>query len=371
MKYTRRFFDQFEWYHKPVSPIEETLMLAKHMNTSINLFSQRLGLKFPKETWKVIEGYLYFSSEYWRLFLQIDFLFLPFRFLKELRVAKTRWLEKVLPAYQKQIDKVSEIDYGKLDIRDKLSLLKELADLESHFLAESIYVAMFCASIEILLKFFYALSVKKAKPGDYYELLLGFPDKGLEMDSKLWKITQVKNGDKRDKEIDEWIEKYGYRVQDKDLIFPTLGEKRNLIESYVQLYQNIPDPGLKRQFSEEKRKAREKLVERNIWNFPYLKKIVWRIIKLAQEYAKIRNSRPFYYQGNKYLRRTLVTIAKELNFFDEVNDIFFLRFSELEEIAEGRLPKTTILKSVDDRKFDYYRKMDKKPKFEIIYDKIN
>lgn len=218
MKYTRRFFDQFEWLHNPISPIEQSLMLPLQIDGSINLISKRLSIKVPQRSWIIIGDYLYFSNEYWKLFLQPAILFLPFRLFQEIRVAKARWIEDVVPKYQNKIDSIKIIDLKEKSIKELLQLLKEMAELEGWFFSEALHVGFICGLTEILLKVTFNYFVKNASSDYYHNLLLGFPDKGLESDTKLWEIAQSKDSPEKLKRVEDWIEKYGHRIQDKDVL---------------------------------------------------------------------------------------------------------------------------------------------------------
>lgn len=236
MAWSRRFFDKMEWFHKLPLQIDET----------IELLSQRLGLKIPRPTWKIIDGYLYFSDHYWRLFLQPAIFLLPSKFFSEIKVAKHRWLNEVLPKYEQGIDGYIKKELGGTSFTQKLELLEKLAKLEAWLFAESLSVGVICGFTEILLSKTYTLFVKNSPQPEYHELLIGFPDKGLNMDSELWSVAQMKDKKSQDIKRNEWTSKYGYRIQDKDLLYSTLGEKQDLIDTYIKLYQNVPDPIIKK-----------------------------------------------------------------------------------------------------------------------------
>ena len=362
MKWTRKFFNQFEWLHKPVSPIEESFFLALQIDSSANTIFQRLGLKAPKKIWKVIDGYLYFSSEYWRLFLQPGLFLLPFKIKSEVKIAKARWLNQVIPKYNTEITKLSKTNLKNSSPKKLIEVLKQMAELEGWLFGESLFVGVVCGITELLLKFAYQLFVKDQNPQNYRELLIGFPDKGLEMDTKLWDIAQIRNTKKKQVESEKWINQYGYRIQDKDLLYPTLGENMELINSYLNLYKNIPDPRQRQKNAEKKRLARERFVRQNN---RFAKSILQTIIKQAQEYAQIRNSRPYYYQGNRIMRSILLEIAGRARFFDEKNDIFFLRIEEAELLTKNKLNKEQARSLIGSRKLEYDKQLHTEPKFEI------
>lgn len=369
MKYTRKFFDEFEWFHKPVSPIEESFMLPLQINESLELITKRTGLRFPKSSWKVISGYLYFSNEYWRLFLQSGFVSLLPNYLRDVKVAKDRWSNQVIPHYLSEIEKISKIDLTSFSLNDKLQILRRIAENEAKFFAESIYVIIYCLSTEIFLKLLYPIFVRNSKKEDYYELLLGFPDKGLEMDSVLWQVAQIKDEMKREKAKEDWINKYGHRIQDKDLISQTLGENKELINQYIKIYRKISDPSIKQKAAKEKRLRRVEFVMQNLRSIPFFAGLFLRVLSYAQEYAKIRNSRPFYYAGNKYMRRLLLDFAEQIGTLQNRNDIFFLHIEELENIAVNKMTNKEINDLIIRRKSLYKKLILKDPEFEVEEEK--
>jgi len=362
MTWTRRFFDQFEWLHKPISPIEQSFVLVLQIDNSVNTIFQRLGLKAPKKAWKIIDGYLYLSSDYWRLFLQPGLIILPLKVKSEIKIAKNRWLNQVIPRYSTEHTKLSKTNLKSSSSEKLVDVLKQTAELEGWLFGESLFVGLICGITELLLKFTYLIFVKDQNPQNYRELLIGFSDKGLEMDTKLWDIAQTGDVNKKKDELRKWIDQYGYRIQDNDLLYPTLGEKRELIDSYLNLYQSVPNPRQRQKSSEEKRLAREKFARQNN-RFAY--SILRTIIKQAQEYAQVRNSRPYYYQGNKIMRSVLLEIAARTSFFDDNKDIFFLKIEEVEQLTKNKLNKEQARNLIGGRKLDYDNQLRAEPKFEV------
>lgn len=158
------------------------------------------------------------------------------------RLLGDRWLKDVLPKYQQQIDKIKKINLDKLSSRKLVSLLQETTQLEAWMFGESLYVGIICGYTEMKLKLAYKLFVEDKNLANYHELLIGFPDKGMQMDAKLWKVAQIKEKSNQNNELDKWIKRYGYRIQDKELIYPTLGEDKEIINSLIKLYKKLSWP---------------------------------------------------------------------------------------------------------------------------------
>lgn len=330
MVWSRRWFDQWEWYHRPVSPMEETLLLPEHINQTTNLISRRLGIKFPppQETWKVIDGYLYLSNQYPRLWLQSPTLLLPFRFWRELGQVKNRWTDEVLPNYQKEMNQFKQVDWSDLNTKDLLDLIEKIVKREGEFLAEAVYVVIYALTTEVVLKLAYKYWVKDRNPLNYNELLIGYPDEGIKAEVELWKIAQS-NRTNQEKALAEWISQFGHRIQDKDILYPTLGEQPQLIQAYLKMYQAAANPEERIKVAVARRQARERFVEKHLLWFPPFEFLFHKIKLLAQDYARIRNSRPFYYQGNYLIRQILLTLGQQLRWNDD--QIFFITIEELKQ----------------------------------------
>ena len=358
--WTRKFFDQWEWYHRPVSPMEESLLLPKHINQSLSLISKKLGIRFPSPAWKVISGYLYMTGKYSSVLFQPGIILLPFKFWKELPVAGRRWTRQVLPAYQKEIDKVKIMDLEKFRQDKLIEILEKISELESKLMAESVYVVLYAISSEVMVKIAYGLLVRDAEKINYHELLIGFPDAGLEADAQLWKISRL-TGKNRQSKIQDWICRFGHRIQDKDILYPTLGENLEMIDNLIRIYRSATDPKQRIEAAVTRRLAREKLAAENLHSIPGVKVVFGKIKQIAQDYAKIRNSRPFYYQGNHQIRRILLALAKRISWLEDINDVFFLRLEELSP-ATGNVSAEILKRQVADRKSLYNERLNSPPR---------
>ncbi len=359
MRWTRKYFDQWEWYHKPISPMEETLLLPQHINSALSLITERLGIVFPKpdKTWRVIDGYLYFASALWKIIFQQAVLFLPFRFFNQLKVAKKYWLEKALPDYQMRIEKVKSIDIDNCKTDELLRLVQEQAALEGKVMAEAVYVVIFALFSEIALKIVYKYLVCDTNSLNYHDLIIGYPDKGIEGDTKLWEIAQEKNQEKCKELLNLWIKNYGHRIQDKDILYPTIGENPSAIQFFIKLYENAKNPQERVKQAIEQRLYREKFVKQNLKPLPFATAIFNRILALAQGFAQIRNSRPYLYQSNFIIRRLLLKVGKL--------DVFFLTFDELKQILEEKKMKQ-FEKLIKKRKSLYKARLTVTPPLEVI-----
>jgi len=364
MAWTRRFFDQWEWYHKPISPMEESLLLPQHINRSTALFSKRLGIRFPapEQTWKVIDGWLYFTDRYRQLFLQAGIIGLPGRFFGQLPIVKDHWLKEVQPKYQKRIDELKRLILESCKNDELVDLVKKTVDTEGDLMAESMYVVLFAVPGEVALKYAYKTLAGDPNPSNYRELLVGFPDRGIEADVVLWKISQITDGAKQKAQLDKWLNEFGHRIQDKDIVFPTLGENAKMAAALIKLYKGAPSPALRVKAAVKRRESREEYVKEHVgsWAWPFFEAIK----KTAQEYARVRNSRPFYYQGNQLIRKMLITLAGRLPGINDPQDVFFVRFDELEKAVKIKTSEN-IKEKIKERKAEYHKRLLTEPPLTI------
>lgn len=144
-----------------------------------------------------------------------------------------------------------------------------------------------------------------------------------------------------------------------------MGEKKELVDTYLKLYKTAPDPRARQKQSEEKRLAAEEFVRKNLRKIPILGDWFLALLSRAQSYAQIRNSRPFYYQGNQIMRTVLLIIASKNGFPRNQGDIFFLRFEELEQLTDQNAQDKKLSRLIEQRKNDYSRQSEKEPRFEV------
>ncbi len=131
--------------------MEESLLLPLHINQALSLITKRLGVKFPKQAWAVINGYLYMTVKYKLVLFQPTMLTFPFRFWGELTKAKRRWINEVIPVYRKNMTDFENIDLKSKTNKELMNLVKTAANTEGGFLAESVYVVVFAIFSEVLL----------------------------------------------------------------------------------------------------------------------------------------------------------------------------------------------------------------------------
>lgn len=346
-----------------MSPMEASLLLSEHINGTLKLISQRLGVKFPTNSWKVINGYLYLTGDYLKLWLQPGIVLLPIRFLREVKPTRLRWTDEVLPDYQNQVKSIREKDINKLSNGGLIELLNSAVKIEGELMAESVYVVLFAIFAELLLKLAYGPLINDNQKWHYRELLIGFPDLGIEGDIKLWEIAHSSPA-VAERKLDKWIEKYGHRIQDKDILYSTLGENRKMLAAILNLYKNSANPAAKVKIAGEKRRQREIFSSNHVKNILGAKWLFNKIKFLGQEYAKIRNSRPYYYQGNANIRRILFEATTRIEWMKSKNDVFYLRAEELVPAMNGTEAEK-LNRLIKTRKMVCQRRLAETPPLEV------
>lgn len=338
-------------------------MLPEHINGALKLIGQRLGVKFPTNSWKVINGYLYLTGNYRKLWLQPRIIVLPIKFIREVKPARLRWINEVLPDYQQQVKSVREKDISQLSSRELIEILDQAVKLEGKLMAEAVYAVLFALFAEILLRFAYGMLINDNHKWHYRELLIGFPDLGIEGDIKLWEIAHSAPA-AAERKLDKWIEKYGHRIQDKDILYSTLGENRMMLESILSLYRQSPSPAERVKTAGEKRRLRETFAAEHVKNIPGARWLFNQIKLLGQDYARIRNSRPYYYQGNVNIRQILFEAAGRIGWTENKNDVFYLRAEELIP-AINNAERGELEKLIKTRKTLYQHQLEETPPMEV------
>lgn len=328
-----------EWWREPLSPVAETWQTVFLETAIMNLGETKFGLSLPKVI-KVFNGYLYMTADYAKILFPFGFAKLIFGILKGIKTAKTEWQKKAF-SHSKQIDEFKKVSLDTLSLHELFKLCDTVLRKETEYIAWSLYAGIYSFGFEYALSWCFPVFVKRCNEFDYRDLLKGFYDKPVEANIELRKTTDIKL----------WLESYGHRVQDLDVIYPTLQDTPKIAVSLRrQLLQNPEDPEENLEKAEQKRQKTEELVLQNIrWWIPFGRKIFLKLLKTAQSYVSIRNDRPFYYKGQALARKILLEIGARLKRekkLENESDVFFLTYDEIKDIADGKInfDKNTIVK---------------------------
>lgn len=318
-----------EWWREPLSPVAETWQTVLLETATSDVLDTKMGVR-PSKFTKVFNGYLYVTSSYGRILFPFGFAKLFFGILKGIRTAKTEWQEKAL-LHSKQMDELKKIPIEDLSLRGLFELCDTVLQKEAEYIAWSLYVGIYSFGFEYALSWGFPVFVKGYSKFDYRDLLKGFCDKSIEASIELRKTS----------DLTLWLETYGHRVQDLDVIYPTLQDAPELAALLKQ--QLLQSPKNPEENLAEERKKRQQLEEEILHNIrrwiPFGRTLFLELLKMAQAYVSLRNDRPFYYKGQALARKILLEIGARLKLekkLESETDIFFLTYDEIRCISEGK-----------------------------------
>lgn len=327
-----------EWWREPLSPVAETWQTALLESAVSNVFAAKMGIR-PTKFSKVFNGYLYITSSYGRILFPFGFAKLIFGILKGIRTAKTEWQEKAL-LHSIQIDELKKTPIEELPLAGLFELCDSVLRKEAEYIAWSLYVGIYSFGFEHALSWCFPVFVKGYSKFDYRDLLKGFYDKSIEASIELRKAT----------DIALWLEIFGHRVQDLDVIHLTLQDSPEMAVSLKQqLLQSPKDPEKNLAEARQKRQQLEGRVLQNIRRWiPFGRKLFLELLKTTQSYVSIREDRPFYYKGQAFARKILLEIGVRLNHekkLENKSDVFFLTYDEIKGSTEAKndFNKSTII----------------------------
>ncbi len=172
-------------------------------------------------------------------------------------------------------------------------------------------------------------------------LLMGLPNKSVEMDLALYELRQSAGGDDCSSPAwQDFLARYGHRSFSLDIYNPTFADDPTQVR---RLLQNLPPtpPDLaaraaERQVAEEK--VRAALRKRSLGRLRC--RVFDQVLALAREYVILREEQRFHWQRALALqRRALLLIGERLaaeGWLAQADDVFFLTLGEIEKIVAGQ-----------------------------------
>lgn len=354
-----------EWLQKPMSPLFSTMIMPELNNATDKVFEQKLGIKRPSPTWKDINGYYFIHGN---IRFNFGLLKLPFSFLKWTKLAHKEWISTFVPNFIQQLKQARDPHKSETKEPEKLlEHIKEVIELSAGCYAWIIFSGMFAKWTEALFKYLHDKFLSKDSD-DYRIYISGYPSKSIQSNQVLWELAEeIKNSknlkvvfeqnepslvlEKLDelKEAKEWIGKfyawvanYGHQVFELDVVYPTFQDNPSEVIAIIKRYvdSNVPSPVSKQEKQnairvEETKQLKEKIEGRRTFS-----NLLAASLHNAQEYAKIRESRPFYlHLGWSEMRKSILNLSEILrkkSILEDVEDIFFLKADELNDIVYNK-----------------------------------
>ena len=364
--WTRRGLD--EWLQRPLSPLFSTLALPPCNEEVACLVKRRWGLQVRKPAWVMWGGYLYVRVD---PVLSISLVKAPVRFLRGLRTVAREWRESFQPEYLRRLEAVQ----GHHTASSPVALLDRIS-AQLNLMAEGwgwVVVSGINAKVAIILARVILRSIGVGRR-ETEQLFTGFESSSAKADQALWELAQEAraNGELaasiRDRSLAElhrvrrsfqaldvwldafesWIDTYGHRVFDLDIAQPTLSDEPETVLEMLRssLQEQTISPKIRLDYAVHRREDAQRSLEKRLRRYPSLARtLVRRLVRLAVDYAEIREDRPFYLHMNwPPLRHALIGIGQMLadaRVLEEAEDVFYLEANELREAAEWLVARTS------------------------------
>ncbi len=286
-----------------MSKLERTLRLPYLIKLAVRLFLTRtllLWVFFGLVNWLIFHNFLvamiigFLITLVWEMF------------------SLHEWHKKhVLPTHLKHISMIKLL-YNKSETFSEMELVNQIEESvkkSAWNIVHSGYLVLPSWGWEIVFKTLYPFLVSD-KQVPYQNLLIGFNNKTVEADQKLWEISQEKNLSIQKKLLEQYLEVFGSRVEDIDLAYPTLRERPKAIESLIALSKLTLSPKFLVETAGNKREQSLKQVYQHL-RVP-VPVFNW-LLQIVQNNVTLREDRRYYeFQADYYLRQMLLSLAKRV-----------------------------------------------------------
>lgn len=315
-----------EWYRHQTSPLERTLRLPKLTRELILVLFERI-LTLPLLISLICRVSVSLVS--YRLSFALFFvLAIALKLVWEMIYAKDWWQKTILPRHLRNIEKISQASNQLLNQKSTpdriIQALDKLVDLSVWGMARSIYIAFPSMLWEIIIKFLYPY-ISRTKNQAYSTLFIGFENKNIESDMKLWEVSQESSPKDKDAKLNQYLDLYGSRVMDIDLALPTLRERPQELAALVRLFSHLHQ-GPKERL--ELARAARQTAEQSIYS-PFLS-----MVRLAQKNVCLREDRRFYEFSADYdIRQIVLLLGKKLGFMNP-QDIFGQSWDQIKKLVK-------------------------------------
>jgi rifampicin phosphotransferase len=350
-----------EWFQLPLSPLFSTLVLPQFGSAIDSCLKEQLGLRRPAPSWLVSNGYYYIRADV--AFTPSLFL-LPLRVLRQMFKVPDCWNEEVAPRHTQRINKLREFRPEEAPALRILQHFDEVCATTAQCFAWIVFSGSCAKLSELTFKKVHEFLVP-ASSGSYATLLAGFENKSVEADEALWKLCQIARSRPEVKQIilnappervlellsasessrdwlarfHSWLETYGHRIFELDILYETMSDAPEIALQVVRNYVENPaqSPASRQQRKLEERRVAEAHFQQTVSRKFFIGAVAKKVLRLAQKYAALRESRPFYlHLGWPVMRRDVLELGRRFvraGALNEPADVFFLTNDELRDWA--------------------------------------
>src|SRR3989338_6676489 len=330
-----------ERFPDPLTPLFQDVIIEVYTHAVRETLKElNLASESFTPTYKIFNGYIYNNFDLKKIpKLKLAKLFI--KLYSEAQKTEQRYYQEILPNDQEFLNTLTKVNLKELPNE---KLLEYFQETKAHFKNRMIYETVVAYFLESLIKI--------------TKLLIS-----QNKDEKVLKFQQ---------KVNDFINKYHYRLTNYDFIAPTWGESPEIIVEIIKNYllENI-DINDKIKIENEKRKDTlakiEKVFETSAIKRLLLKDRFYKFLNLAEKYNLLKearyNSRMMYFY---WLKNILLHIGENLlnaGIVEQKSDIFFLKNQELESLVnEKNATKINLLELKSNIK---YRKSEKEKQYQL------
>lgn len=351
-----------EWLQEPMSPLFETLLMESLSSETDRLLRGTLGLIRSSPTWTSINGYYYARANLaprFQLFLS------PVKLWRAFHKSAKRWTESIVPEHHSRIESLRSFRPKVHSASNVLAHFDDTLRATATCWAWIVLTGMMAKTSETVFAFLYN-RLCRGMDLPYTDLLAGYPNKSVESDEVLKELSKSADSNVSVRSIisqntDEdalealssssstsswyaafsnWVSNYGHRVFELDILHQTMIDDPTIALRTLRSYLACPDaksPEKRRQERAAQRTTTQETFLHQTRRMVLFGSILRRALSITQEYAAIRESRPFFLHLSwPLMRRDVLEIGARLASFGVLGkkeDVFFLAASELRDAA--------------------------------------
>lgn len=392
-------FAIIERFPDPLTPLFQDVIIevytcaVRETLKELNLASQSF---IP--TYKIFNGYIYNNFNLKKIpKLKLVKLFIKLH--SEAKKTEQRYYQEILPKDQEFLTTLTKVNLKELSNE---KLFQYFQKTKEHFKSRMIYetvVAYFLEAVMKISKLLIRLVFgKESKNYPYLQAIVyQGENESTKIDREIGGLVRVarqlnlvdffknntakeilssQNGDEKvlkfQQKVNDFVNKYHYRLTNYDFIAPTWGESPEIIIEIIKNYllENI-DINDKIKAENEKRKDTllkiEKVFETSVIKRLLLKGVFYKWLNLTEKYNLLKearyNSRMMYFY---WLKSILLQIGENLlnnGIVEQKGDIFFFQNQELESLVNER--SATRINFVELKSKIKYRKSEKEKQYQL------
>ena len=369
--WTRRGFD--EWLRRPVSPLFGTLMLPVLSDAADEIVRSRWKLQRSKPTWVILHGFYYTRAS---VKFNAALSLVPLRVWRDANHVLAGWQE-FIAEYNGKVAALESAQSPTDDMRAVAAHLEECVALAARCWAWLVATGVVAKALALIATT--AARLVRLTAEEALALLSGFENKSVEADDALWNLAREAREDETvaralrevpseevlekirgtpwAAEFRNWLSTYGVRLFDLDVAEASLDDRPELALDIVKAWMAKPGDSPKMRVTAAAARrvnAEHKLAASS----RLLRGSVLTIVRIAAEYARIREDRPYYlHMLWPMIRRDLRACGKWLvgmGRLSHCDDVFFLEKDEL--IAALQLQRERPSSAMSESLFPFIRR---------------